>query len=727
MNTITGLLESFEKLAYKFLLAILFFPKTILQIIVNPTWAPEYVKGELKQKESPFDEYMSPIVLLLVVALLPALIRNFLPTYQTVITAGPAPDEPADTRLMEFQAETETHFRSPDVYNQYTWNVQKIVYTPEGDRAAVNLYEETYNESTGNSVTRMGDSVEPVPVRLSGLTYKDQKWNLPTSSFYYTFDENTKEEEYDEYLVTYQIVSFYPDDVADNEGNKYFPDKITDVFDPDNSQFILETHAASQTIVVPVKTDKNQQVLIPDSKAKNTKGASLNVSDLLKKETTTFLALGLLFPPLLFALATKLYREPEISEAVLRESFYVQCYYFSPLSLAIWATYYARYFLTPDIFNYRASDAATTFIVMPSLLAVLWFIGVETHAIETQRPTKRWVAFLITAFCGLLIAAVGLFIFLFIQPNSSLPDMLRTKSIVAYPWIGILLLLLAGLGWARERMKSEQKIKARDLVLIGFSVLMVYGGLRVLGLVIDSFSFTETASLPYIPIVTAVPVTPAPFVQELVAATDLPAEAPPTEAPQPDASGFYTEEFDGDLSSWQSYTAMGDDAQVKRTVEDGRVVFHLSPSGGELPITYLYNNAFSYTDVRLDMLTTNIGNNANDVSLVCRFTGSSWYEFDVSNSGSYAIYAVDVDGTVQQGYNELTSGNSVSIKSGHSTNSYAAVCKGNELSLLVNGDLVATIQDTQFKFTEGNIGVGVTGRQVLPIDVSIDSLTTSQP
>lgn len=723
MNTITGILESFEKLAYKFLLAILFFPKTILQIIINPTWAPEYVKGELKQKDSPFDEYMSPIVLLLVVALLPALIRNFLPSFDTSITAGPAPDEPADTRLLEFQAETEIHFRSPNVYNQYTWTVQKIVNTPDGERAE-NVYKETYNEYTRNSVSKEGDASEPVPYSLSWLSYKDDKLNIPVSHFYYSFVDNTKPDEYDEYLITYQIVSFYPDRVADQDGNPYFPDKFADVFVPENSTFLLETHSESQRVRVPGTGEKNQQITIQDSKGKKQTGGTVSVSDLLKKETTTFLALGLLFPPLLFALATKLFREPEISEAVLRESFYAQCYYFSPLSLAIWATYYARYFLTPDIFNYRANDAAITFIVMPALLAVFWFIGVETHVIETERPAKRWLAFLITVFSLFLIALTALFIFLFIQPDSPLPDMLRTKSIVAYPWLGILLLALAGYGWVKKRMSSGQKLRVRDGVLIAFAVLIIYGGLRFVGIVIDSFS--QTSALPDIPVVTAMP---ASVVQEIVAATDVPVQAVPTETaiPEPETNKFFTVDFAGDLSSWQSYTARGEESQIRRSVEDGKMVFHLSPSNDTIPITYIYNADSTYTDVRLDMVTTNNGNNANDVSIICRFTGTNWYEFDVSNSGLYSIYAVDVEGKVQKGFNELTSGNSASITTGHATNTYTAICKGNELALLVNGEPLATIQETTFNFTEGNIGFGVSGRQVLPIDVSIDSLIISEP
>ena len=144
--------------------------------------------------------------------------------------------------------------------------------------------------------------------------------------------------------------------------------------------------------------------------------------------------------------------------------------------------------------------------------------------------------------------------------------------------------------------------------------------------------------------------------------------------------------------------------------------------GGKVPDTYLINTEFSYTDVQLDVVTTNKGNNSNAVVLVCQSTDSGWYEFDVSNSGTYAIYAVNASG-----YNELDSGNSKSIKAGLSTNLYTAICKGTELSLSINGDAVTSITDSSFNFSSGNIGIGVSSLQGLPVDVFIESLKVSQP
>jgi hypothetical protein len=124
---------------------------------------------------------------------------------------------------------------------------------------------------------------------------------------------------------------------------------------------------------------------------------------------------------------------------------------------------------------------------------------------------------------------------------------------------------------------------------------------------------------------------------------------------------------------------------------------------------------------------TNNGINANGVSLVCRFSENGWYEFTISNGGTYQIYAVDAAGVINQGYNLLNNGGSAAIKAGHVTNTYTGVCYGNQLSLYANGTELLTIQDTKFNFTEGLIGIGVSSPQNSPVDLQFDSLTISKP
>jgi hypothetical protein len=51
---------------------------------------------------------------------------------------------------------------------------------------------------------------------------------------------------------------------------------------------------------------------------------------------------------------------------------------------------------------------------------------------------------------------------------------------------------------------------------------------------------------------------------------------------------------------------------------------------------------YVYEDVRIDARVINRGVNNNNVSLVCRYTDSGWYEFNIANNGLYWIYAAEV-------------------------------------------------------------------------------------
>ena len=193
----------------------------------------------------------------------------------------------------------------------------------------------------------------------------------------------------------------------------------------------------------------------------------------------------------------------------------------------------------------------------------------------------------------------------------------------------------------------------------------------------------------------------------------------PTSAPQ----GFYTEEFDGNnLDAWTFFKKSGkENSEFNYASNNGKLTVHISPKGDQ-PSGYLLNDTFTYKDVQLEAVVTNNGNNANGVSLVCHYGDSGWYEFVISNDQTYAIYIMGPNGEVLQG----GSAGSKKILYGKVQNVYTASCKGDELSLTVNGSPVDTIK-TKYDYPEGKIGIGFSSPKNLPIDIDFESLTISQP
>jgi tetratricopeptide (TPR) repeat protein len=211
----------------------------------------------------------------------------------------------------------------------------------------------------------------------------------------------------------------------------------------------------------------------------------------------------------------------------------------------------------------------------------------------------------------------------------------------------------------------------------------------------------------------------------LAASGNITPPTPINTAP-PGVQGFYTEEFDGNIDAWNFFIKSGTESEFSRAIDNGKLVVQISPEKGGEPWAYLINNAFKSTDVQVEVVAINKGNNANGISLVCRFSDSGWYEFRISSDGRYSIYAFGPGGTVLQGGYELLTAGSPAIQTGKAENVYTAICKGNELSLAINGSLVNTTA-ARYDFPEGSIGIGFSSPQNLPVDLEFESVKISEP
>jgi hypothetical protein len=209
-----------------------------------------------------------------------------------------------------------------------------------------------------------------------------------------------------------------------------------------------------------------------------------------------------------------------------------------------------------------------------------------------------------------------------------------------------------------------------------------------------------------------------------------PTVAAPTEPPAPQSQQFFTEEFDDPLSNdWSILTVTGSDAADpdKVTVEsqDGQLVWNFD---SEYVYYYIFYNPFTYEDVQVDVRADNRGRNNNNISLICRYDPDvGWYEFNIANNGLYDIYYAEVDSNGDIGYNRITNGGSNAIKQGKEVNEYSISCKGDQLSLTINGDEVNTITEKNYGLREGQIGVSVSSFNVLPILINMDWIQISEP
>jgi hypothetical protein len=287
---------------------------------------------------------------------------------------------------------------------------------------------------------------------------------------------------------------------------------------------------------------------------------------------------------------------------------------------------------------------------------------------------------------------------------------------------------------AAEAEKSSSPVKVPvpkpgGQQLFSKPVLFGGGALLLIAIVIGIIVMSGNKSTAAIPTATESPALPTKTsepVVVVVTSTSPPTPTTPPDVPTPEPQPFYTEEFNGDLSNWSSYVTSGDENRMNVYTDDSKMIFELNDPNSDL-FAYYVLDAFTYTDVKMETVANNRGVNDNNVSLICRYTNRGWYEFNIANNGLYWIFAYDSVGTISQGYNQLFAGGSTAIKSGQGTNTYSATCNGNKLTLSINGEVVRTITENQFRFGEGKIGLSVSSFQVLPVNVQFESLKISEP
>ncbi len=711
MKSIFSVFLDIEKLIYKVLMWVILVPKTIVKITLNPAWAPEYVKEELEKDQTPFDEYISPIILLLVVALIPAVAFNLLPTYGASISS-PAETQPTTDRFLSFEVRTDFRSSSANMEYFHQWTVYRVV-------SALPI------QSQGSATPTAGSTnltlVSEVHYPLGPVNFIEEiDDNTVKDKFLYSFTEAG------EYLV---VVS----------AGKYDPRR----FDPASGiGEVTESYPSTLRVIVPVKLDE-KIVISNEEKTKDTEEAANkegfeSFTASVQRENTLFVAIALMLPPLLFALATKLFTTT-IGEDTLKESFYTQCYYFSPLALAVWGSYYARYFFTSDAYFYLPSNFAIQIIWLPMMLAALWFVRAEVKTIEDARGVNWVRSLIITLVCIviLLVAANGIFHF------ATLQDDTRLFAIRVFPILSAALIAAFGYAWYRRRRSRNEFMKPSHFFGIGVNAVVLVALLAFVSAQFGVQSQPSLVSRTLEPEATATPLAGA--IQAPTFESALPTQTPTAQitvvenTPTPEAGStslpvesptlnpFFVEDFNTDLAAWTEFMTSGDSSLVERKVDLGVLSVQLFQREGVTPQYYLINNSYSYSDVKIEAVVTNRGNNSNGVGLICRYSDIGWYEVQISNSQTYALYVVDNIGIYSQGYNEVARFDSNQILSGLSTNIYTMICKGNVISLLVNGKLLWEHADTQFGFTDGKIGLSVWSPQTLPVNVMFETLTISQP
>ncbi len=195
----------------------------------------------------------------------------------------------------------------------------------------------------------------------------------------------------------------------------------------------------------------------------------------------------------------------------------------------------------------------------------------------------------------------------------------------------------------------------------------------------------------------------------------------PTAAPSPRPPALHVlfqDDFSDPASGWD--TVQEKDAVIAYT--EGRFRIWLN-----YPHTMIWANPhLHFTDTRTEVDAIKMtGPDDNAFGLLCRYRDENhFYFFLISSDGYYGIGKAD-----DQGQTLLTgNGNmdfSKAIHQGHTPNHLRADCVGPTLTLYVNGQRLAQVEDTDF--TEGDVGLMVNTFAQPGADIAFDNFAVFQP
>jgi hypothetical protein len=269
-------------------------------------------------------------------------------------------------------------------------------------------------------------------------------------------------------------------------------------------------------------------------------------------------------------------------------------------------------------------------------------------------------------------------------------------------------------------MKNLSKRSAFPLLVIAALLLAALG--------CNSGAGAPTA----VPSDTAIPTdTPLPAPTDTPAPTEPPTSTPvpptatplptPTSTPTPGPGDvIYRADFDSseDFTKWMWFSFSEKD-KFSSEIRAGKL--YVQVDSKDTYAYFVYDVDLGYPDVRIEAnVETVAGPNRNNISLVCRANDVGWYEFNMFSGGLYNILRFD-----EKGYADLASGGSTAINLQKAANNLVAICQGDQLTFIINGEEVASVRDS--RFTEGQVGFSVSSFDIAGVGVEFEDYEVSLP
>lgn len=156
----------------------------------------------------------------------------------------------------------------------------------------------------------------------------------------------------------------------------------------------------------------------------------------------------------------------------------------------------------------------------------------------------------------------------------------------------------------------------------------------------------------------------------------------------------FTDDFSDTGSGWYGSTH----ELYQRGYQQGRYLIQI-----DVPQWLVWaDSGRMYQDVDIDVTVRSEGVADNHYGVLCRYKEGEFYYFAISSDGYYAIFRRDADGELLPLTGAAMLRSSL-LRLDSSENRIRAVCKGTQLSLYINGEKAAQVEDDTLE--RGDVGM----------------------
>jgi len=200
----------------------------------------------------------------------------------------------------------------------------------------------------------------------------------------------------------------------------------------------------------------------------------------------------------------------------------------------------------------------------------------------------------------------------------------------------------------------------------------------------------------------------------------------PSVTPEPPPR-YFSEDFDSQPEHWATHLGSGE-SMPQVQAEDGYLIFYLTR-----PYTWAYAtyDPYDYKDIHIEAIMQSRQVTPSSMGLICRYSEDGWYEFTISEDGTYSVlfgqWLADEIATYTPIATDFSDYIHTEREAGYVSNNIGLTCEEDILWLYLNDKLFRKLDVSRFGLKDGKVGVAASSFENTSVVAAFDSFLVSEP